>query len=110
MIATTDYCCGSTANPVSYNSNDTSVGGASWEIRSYRNYYDSPALCSWVKLTNVEAIAYLAAAKDRDYWKIDVVFDWLWVYIPVTVLQSHRLMISISGWLARVGKRRKSGK
>jgi len=57
-----------------------------------------------------ELIAILAAKKDRDYWLLPVILIWLWIYLFILALWVRRLMISISGWLAKVGKKRKSGK
>jgi len=54
-------------------------------------------------------LAIAAAEKDRLYWSFKVVLVWMWNYMPVFLLLVLRLMISLSGWLARVGKRIKSG-
>jgi len=63
-----------------------------------------------ISFSDKELIAIAAAEKDRLYWSFPVVLFRLWEYIPAAILLALRLMFSLSGWLARVGKKRKSGK
>jgi hypothetical protein len=57
-----------------------------------------------------ELLAIKAAEKDRLHWTFQIVMFWLWVYVISFVLIVRRLMVSMSGWIARVGKKRKTGK
>lgn len=64
---------------------------------------------TWISFSNEKLLAIAAAEKDRLYWSFPIVLFRLWEYIPAAILLALRLMFSLSGWLARVGKKRKSG-
>jgi len=77
------------------------------------DYFYIQARTYWVDVpftSTKDEIAIAAAEKDRLYWSFPVVLFSMWEYAPAIRLFTLRLMFSLSGWLARVGKKRKSGK
>lgn len=90
-----------------YDNDAGTACATTWYIRDHDSSWRIDPSISF-DLKTLLAIA--AAEKDRLHWTFKVVLFWLWTYIPAVILTVLRLMFSLSGWLARVGKKRKSGK
>lgn len=68
-------------------------------VRSYHPFE------SFIEISDELLLAIAAAEKDRLYWSFKVLLVWSWVYMPFFLLLVLRLMISLSGWLGKVGKK-----
>lgn len=96
-----------------YTGTDTiTIASWYWVGDCYEDYspHSFTVVHASVIITDKMLLAIRAAAKDRESWSLPVVFSWLWIYQPLSVLFYRRLMVSFSGWLAKVGKGRKDGK
>ncbi len=81
--------------------------GTDITIDSYLSYY-GPMIDSF-EVDNLECITARAYRMDRESWVWPVAQSLYRSYKPKFILQSRKLLVSMSGWVARKAKKIKRG-